>query len=316
MTEPELKKKFRGLLDSVLGEFDDDLHLVEQKPTKRILEYDRGSITWQDYIRPKFEKFFHQNHNTIRDLKEFNECIDYAIENYDVISEYHHNRRGLAEILITFIADVFAENNRTLVFTDQEFENVYQKYETDLLAEEFPVRSFIPLHGFSCDDEEIELDSQSRIRRVEKSDIELVTDFESPTGGSIPEDWDSTSTHFLFEFEQVVEKAVNSVGCGDIGFEELDEAKHRIRSIVTALRLAFPGEVGYSTHYDHTPCAWGGSITTRTRTVRPLFYTQSMEPTEPDDLQYLYDMMTSIDFESIEPNLKMSIVEVQFQLYP
>jgi len=32
-----------------------------------------------------------------------------------------------------------------------------------------------------------------------------------------------------------------------------------------------------------------------------------MEPTEPDDLQYLYDMMTSIDFESIEPNLKMSI---------
>jgi len=307
MTEPELKKKFRDLSDSVLREFDDDLHLVEQKPTKRILEYDRGSIKWQDYIRPQFEKFFHQNHDTIRDLEEFDECIDFAIENYDVISRYHHNRRGLADLLIRFIIDVFAENDRVLTFADQDFENVYQEYETDLLAEEFPIRSFIPLHGFSYDDDEIELDNRSRIRRVERSDIELVTDFESPTGGSIPEDWDDTSTHFLFEFEQVVEKTVNSVGCGDIGFDELNEAKHRIRSIITALRLAFSGEVGYSAHYDHTPCAWGGSITTRRRTVRPLFQMRSMEPSDTDDLQHLSEMMISVDFESIEPNLKMSI---------
>jgi hypothetical protein len=307
MTEPELKKKFRALSDSVLHEFKDELHLVEQKPTKRILEYDRGSIKWQDYIRPQFGKFFHQNHKTIRELTEFDECIDFAIENYGVISEYHHNKRGFAEILIKFIIDVFAENNQTLTFSEQDFENVYQKYETDLLAEEFPVRSFIPLHGFSCDSEEIELDDRSRIRRVEKSDIELVTDFESPTGGSVPEDWDNASTHFLFEFEQVVEKTVNSVGCGDIGFEELDEAKHRIRSTITALRLAFPGEVGYSNHYDHTPCAWGGGITTRRRTVRPLFHVESMEPTETDVLQHLYEMMAAIDFESLEPNLKMSI---------
>lgn len=307
MKEPELKEKFRGLADAVLHEFDDEIHNVEQQPTKRILEYNRGSVTWQNYLRPKFEKFFYQNHTTIRDLEEFEECIDFALENYDVISRYHSNRRGLGEILVAFIVDVFAENNRTLVFVDQDFDKVYQEYESDLLAEEFPVRSFIPLHGFTYDGEEIELDEQSRIRRVEKSDIELVTDFESPTGGSIPEDWDSSSTHFLFEFEQVVEKTKNSVGCGDMGFEELDEAKHRIKSIITALRLAFLGEVGYSNHYDHTPCAWGGGITTRRRSVRPMFYVNSMEATDTNELQRLYDKMAMTDFASIEPNLKMSI---------
>lgn len=114
MVEEELKKRFRALVDSIRDEFDQDLHLVDRQNTKRILEYDRGGIKWQDYIRPKFEKFFYQRHETIRDLAEYEECIDFAIENYDVVSKYHDNRRGLGEILIYFIIDVFAENNQNL----------------------------------------------------------------------------------------------------------------------------------------------------------------------------------------------------------
>lgn len=307
MEEVELKEKFRALVEAVRNEFIDELHLVERQPTKRILEYNRGGITWQDYTRLKFEKFFYQRHKTVRNLVEYDECLDFAIENYDVISKYHNNRRGLGEILIAFIVDVFSENNQNVIFTDHEFEKVYQEYERDLLAEEFPVRSFVPLHGLSYEDEVIKLDDKSRIRRVEKSDIELVTDFESPTGGSIPEDWNDRSTHFLFEFDQVVEKTANSVGCGDIRVDGLKEAQHRIRCVITALRLAFSGDVGYSNHYDHSLCAWGEGITTRSRTVRPLFLIESMEVTDIDELDRLYDLLKSIDFESMEPNLKMSV---------
>lgn len=307
MTEEELKAKFRAFTDAVLRAFQEDLHLVKQKPTKKILEYNRGSVEWQDYLRPQFGSFFNRRHESIWELDEYDDCIDFAIENYGIISKYHNNRRGLGQILISFVTDVFAENERTLVFSDQDFESVYPEYENDLLSKEFPVRSFIPLHGFSFDGEEIELGRNSRIRRVEESDIEIVTDFESPTGGSVPEAWDSYSTHFLFEFEQTVEKTVNSVGCGDVGFEELDKAKHRIRSVITALRLTFGGEVGYSNHYDHTPCAWGGGITTRSRTVRPMFHVKSMEAVDTERLKHLYDRMVSIDFESMEPNFKMSI---------
>ncbi len=307
MTDEELKSKFRAFSDAVRREFEGELHLVKRKPTKRILEYNRGSVTWEDYIRPQFGSFFRRNHESIRDLQEYDDCIDFAIENYDVISKYHNNRRGLGEILISFVTDVFAETTQTSVFSENDFQSVYPEYENDLLTKEFPVRSFIPLHGFDYEGEKIELGRNSRIRRVEESDIELVTDFESPTGGSVPEVWDSSSTHFLFELEQTVEKTVNSVGCGTVGFEELEEAQHSIRSVITALRLSFPGEVGYSNHYDHTPCAWGGGITTRSRTVRPMFFVKSMEAGETERLKHLYDMMRSIDFESLEPNLKMSI---------
>jgi hypothetical protein len=307
MQEAELREKFRAFVEAIQSELADELYLVEKQPTKQILEYNRGNITWSDDYRLKFEKLFHQKHRTIRDLAEYSECIDFAMENYDVISEYHNNRRGLGEILISFAVDVFAENSRTLIFSDDEFDEIYPEYEKDLLTEEFPVRSFVPLHGLSYDGEVFELDANSRIRRVNKSDIELVTDFESPTGSSIPEDWDSASTHFLFEFDQIVEKTVNSAGCGDIGFEELGKAQDRIRSIITALRLAFSGDVGYSNHYDHSPCAWGGGLTTRRRTVRPLFFVGSMEIDDSEELKRHYNLLKSMDFESMEPNLKMSV---------
>jgi len=307
MVEAELKERFRSLVDSARDEFDHELNLVERQNTKRILEYNRGGIKWQDYVRPKFEKFFHQRHETIRTLDEYDECLDFAIANYGVISEYHNNRRGLGDILISFIIDVFADNNQSIVFSDSDFERVYQEYENDLLSVEFPIRSFVPLHGLTYEADVIKLDEHSRIRRVEKSDIELVTDFESPTGGSIPEDWNSSSTHFLFEFDQTVEKTKNSIGCGDMSFDQLEEAQHRIRSVITSLRLAFSGEVGYSTQYDHSPCAWGGGLTTRPRAVRPMFFVNSMQVDNIDELERFYNMLKSMDFESMEPNLKMSV---------
>lgn len=307
MVETELEAKFREFVGAVAEEFQRELHLVEPQPTKKILEYNRGNITWQDHVRPKYGKFFHQHHQRIRDLDEYEECIDFGIENYEPISTYHSNRRGFGELLITFATLVFSENNRSMAFSDSDFDQVYPDFEEDLLAEELPVRTFIPLHGLDMDEDVIELDSQSRIRKVEKSDIELLVDFESPTGGTISEDWDSSATHFLFEYEQMVEKDLNSIGGGSLDFDQLDEAKHRIRSVTTALRLAYSGEVGYSNHYDHKPAAWSGGITTRRRTVRPLFFVGSMEIEDTTEFQRLYDLLKSTDFESLEPNMEMSV---------
>jgi len=101
MTEEELKAKFRAFTDAVLRAFQEDLHLVKQRPTKEIIEYNRGSVEWQDYLRPQFGSFFNRRHESIWELDEYDDCIDFAIENYDVISEYHNNRRGLGQILIS-----------------------------------------------------------------------------------------------------------------------------------------------------------------------------------------------------------------------
>jgi hypothetical protein len=299
MSDGDLESKFREYTGLVLTDVLGD----ESPPVKPevSVNFESDSRTTFDQRRtPNHLKWVQNNSESIKSLESFQKCKKSLLE-YDQIQIHHTGTStSIDSILLRFPAKLLEMSSEKKSYTDQDFDGTYTAFIDDLFSDTLPTRVYIPLQAVRYSGKEIEFNDGSKIREIEEQDIERVLNFGATPSQEIS--WDWRLSWFLFETWYQRPKQANDYQAGK------KEAEEKIKQILTALRLSYPGNVGYGTKYEERNAAWEWNTTGYDeRIIQPRLASDYLHIENDDKVKYYYHLLDNKDFEALDPPIRMSI---------
>jgi len=180
--------------------------------------------------------FVESRGSEIRGLDSLSECVEFLFEDPQLRAKRDHT--FLIDQFVEFFKELVRQNWR-LEFDCENFNALYSDFELYLYSDEDEYSLFAPLDNFQCSLQKIDIDSDSRIRKLsgeEKSNIQKYEVFRatSPLAPALG----------IGSFEFVLEGVCKIRKDDVIDFSQSIES---LREIIYALRLYKRGDIGCPT---------------------------------------------------------------------
>lgn len=321
MKHEELASKFQLSVDTVVNKYHSEhKEYLAKKPPSEL----RRQRQHPD-IHPTITGFLGDRWTDIVEMEVFEEVCDYALLNFDMVERYHFRGQalqwGIDHILLGFISDVLGQTGSGLEYSEEDFQTVYEHYETDLLSETLPQRTFICLQGVTLEEglEQVELADNVVIQEMTDRDYARVAESSSPES--------------IFAKQEQHDRVLKPISGPrlryilevwlDIDKEDLlpeeepdgapDYVSKRywsVRNAVTALRLVNrEGTVNYGQRFSEGMGAWQNGVGGGMGWNQPIAWLAEYELTQEDveDVRQMFGLLQSKDFESIDTDLRMAV---------
>lgn len=317
MENEALAEKFRNAADAVIDRYREEyrrnIGIDDPSVVGRRAETDHPLIT-----HPSIDGFLGRHWTDIVEMDEFVDACEYAVSNFQIVSEYHSQGEelgfGIDKILLQFITDLLGYEGWGMDYSESDFETVYSQYEADLLSDTLRERTFVCLQGLELEGEleKIELNDHTVIRELNEHDEQIVNHSNSPESMFLSRDKQVNPVsgpriEYILEIWFDVDKETR---LSEDFPDYVSERSWGIRNALTALRLVNESDtVNYARKYTENRGAWetslggGGGVANQVSWLAE--YRLSEE--DVDELRQVYRLLQSKDFESIDSDIKMAV---------
>lgn len=306
---PKLKSKFYSFTqDSVELIEDRDVLPPKYRPNVTFKDNGSGSTTRPEQF-PDYMRIFSEVRNEIESLESYQHLNSYAIREFETIQKYHSYGDNFEKILLRFLRMVMRNSPSNLKFRKEDFSQVYDAFERDLLSDTITLRRVIPLRGLEAEFEELELNDSTRIREIEEEDIEFMIGEGRGPNSVVDSRPKFIFSDYIFETEIEAEKETDVVWGIQNSGEITKELEDVTEKTLTALRLSSRGTVGYSNIYDQHDAAWYiRRVSKKEARVRYKRAGEKMHIQESlDEFLDMFNILDRKDMDTLDTDLVLAI---------